>query len=272
MLQFSIDESLCIRCGECAADCPAGIIALDDLPKITDEQRCYKCLHCYAVCPTGALSILGHNPQGGVSLAGQLPPAGQMANLIRWRRSVRRYKDENLSSALIEELLETASQAPTGVNARDVLFTVVTDKAYMAELSKDVLSSLTALAESGGLPDGLAGQYLGWIVNTWKTEGRDAILRGAPHLLVTSAPKDAPCPVQDTHIALATFELLAQSHGLGTLWDGLFMMALAVCPEIIQRLGIPADHTLGYAMLFGKPAVEYHRPASRGPANVHRLG
>jgi nitroreductase len=110
------------------------------------------------------------------------------------------------------------------------------------------------------------------VVSSWKTQGRDVILRGAPHLLVTSAPKDAPCPVQDTHIALATFELLASSHGLGTLWDGLFMMALSVCPELVGRLGIPADHILGYAMLFGKPAVEYHRPARRGPAKVNMLG
>jgi nitroreductase/NAD-dependent dihydropyrimidine dehydrogenase PreA subunit len=272
MLQFTIDETLCVQCGECAADCPAGIIAMGDVPKIVNEQGCYKCLHCYAVCPTGALSILGNDPQGEESLAGQLPSSGQVSNLIKWRRSVRRYKDENLPTSLIDELLETTCHAPTGVNARNVLFTVVKDKAFMADLSKEILGRLTELQEAGKLPGGLVGQYLGWVVNVWKTEGRDVVLRGAPHLLLTSAPKDAPCPVQDTHIALATFELLANSYGLGTLWDGLLMMALAVCPDLAERLRIPADHMLGYAMLFGRPAVEYHRVAKRGPARVNMLG
>ena len=50
------------------------------------------------------------------------------------------------------------------------------------------------------------------------------------------------------------------------------MMALAVCPEILETLRIPDDHTLGYAMLFGRPAVHYQRPARRGPARVNMLG
>ncbi|MFP5222804.1 MAG: nitroreductase family protein [Acidobacteriota bacterium] len=273
MLQFHVDENMCARCGECATECPAGIIAMNDLPEITDETRCYRCLHCYAVCPPGALSILGNDPaQSDTAAAPQLPSPAQMSTLIRWRRSVRRYQDENLPPELIDELLETACHAPTGVNAQDVLFTVVRNKEFMASLSRDLMSCLCAAEEARKLPDGLAGQYMAFVVNAWKTQGRDVILRGAPHLLVTSAPRTAPCPVQDAHIALTTFELLASSHGLGTLWDGLFMMALSVCPEIVARLGIPADHIIGYAMLFGKPAVEFHRPAHRGPAKVNMLG
>lgn len=272
MLQFTIDDALCVRCGECAADCPAGIIVMNDTPEITDEQGCFKCLHCYAVCPTGALSILGNNPEGEVSLVGQLPSAEKVSNLIRWRRSVRRYKDENLAPELIDELLQTACHAPTGVNACEVLFTVVRDKAFMEQLSKATMEHLAAVAAAGELPEGFLGQYLALVVDVWKTEGRDIILRGAPHLLLTSAPKTAPCPVQDTHIALATFELVAASHGLGTLWDGLFMMALTVYPDLIEQLGIPSDHVIGYAMLFGKPAIEYHRVAKRGPAKVNYLG
>ena len=272
MLQFTIDDALCVRCGECAADCPAGIIAMNDIPEITNEPGCFQCLHCYAVCPTGALSILGNNAADEASRAEQLPGAEQVSNLIRWRRSIRRYKDENLSPELIDELLQTACHAPTGVNAREVLFTVVRDKAFMGKLSKEILGRLAAIAEAGKLPEGFLGQYLALVVEVWKTAGQDIILRGAPHLVLTSAPKNAPCPVQDTHIALATFELAAASHGIGTLWDGLFMMTLAVCPDLVEQLGIPSDHTIGYAMLFGKPAVEYHRVAKRGPAKVNFLG
>ena len=91
-------------------------------------------------------------------------------------------------------------------------------------------------------------------------------------MVLTSAPKDAPCPQEDTLIALATFELLASSYGIGTLWVGMFMHALSACPQLVERLRIPAGHMIGYAMLFGKPAAEFHRIAPRGPAKVNMIG
>ncbi|WP_051434672.1 NAD(P)H-dependent oxidoreductase [Desulfonatronum lacustre] len=48
--------------------------------------------------------------------------------------------------------------------------------------------------------------------------------------------------------------------------------ALAVCPEIRATLRIPDDHAIGYALLFGRPAVQYHRPVKRRPARVNMLG
>ena len=45
MIQFRIDEERCIQCGECAEDCPAGVISMDDYPKITNEEGCYRCQH-----------------------------------------------------------------------------------------------------------------------------------------------------------------------------------------------------------------------------------
>jgi len=195
-----------------------------------------------------------------------------MANLIRARRSVRRYVHENVARERIDELLATACYAPTGINAQDVLFTVVRDKDEMDSLRRDTLARLAALKEAERLPDGIVGRYLGYAVNAWQNDGQDMIFRGAPHMLLASAPKDAPCPAQDTLIALTTFELLACSHGIGTLWVGMFMHALAVCPELVERLRIPAGHMIGYSMLFGKPAVEFHRIAPRGPAKVNMIG
>lgn len=46
----------------------------------------------------------------------------------------------------------------------------------------------------------------------------------------------------------------------------------ADCPEIRATLRIPDDHAIGYALLFGHPAVQYHRPVKRGAARVNMLG
>ncbi len=269
MIQFHVDEERCIQCGECEVECPAGVITLEDFPKITDEEGCLQCQHCLAVCPTAAISILGKNPDESVALAGNMPDPAGLVTLIKGRRSVRRYKEEDLPPELIDELLDIACHAPTGVNARGVLFTVVKKRAVMNSLRAEVMARLAKLKDSGQLPEGFIGQYLGRAVKAWQESGKDIIFRGAPHLLVTSAPQDAPCPVQDTHIALTTFQLMAHARGVGTVWDGLFMMVISLCPDLIPRLGIPANHILGYAMAFGAPAVEFHRTVQRGPAQVN---
>lgn len=272
MIQFRVDEERCIQCGECALDCPSGIIVMEDGgPRISDEASCIRCQHCLAVCPTAAISILGRNPDDSVALTGNFPEAARLATLIKGRRSVRRYQEQDLAPALIDELLEIAGHAPTGVNAQAVLFTVVKKRAVLERLREQLFTRLAELKTSGRLPDGLAGKYLGWVVSAWQENGRDILFRGAPHLLLTSAPATAPCPAQDTIIALATFQLIAHARGIGTVWDGICMMALAACPEVTTGLGIPADHTLGYAMAFGAPAVEYHRTVQRGPALVNEV-
>jgi nitroreductase/NAD-dependent dihydropyrimidine dehydrogenase PreA subunit len=269
MIQFQIDEELCIQCGECAEDCPAGIISLDEYPKITDEEGCIRCQHCLAVCPTAAVSILGRDPAASILLEGNLPEPAKLETLIKGRRSVRRYSSREIDPELIDELLEIAWHAPTGVNAQSVLFTVVREREVMNKLREEVLTQLAKLKDENRLPPGSAGQYLNGAVKAWQEKGIDIIFRGAPHLLVTSAPKDAPCPVQDTHIALATFQLMAHARGLGTVWDGIFMMTLSVIPDLPARLGIPENHIMGYAMVFGEPAVQYHRTVQRSPARVN---
>lgn len=269
MIQFRVDEELCTQCGECAADCPAGIIAMDGSPRMTDETRCYRCQHCLAVCPTGAVSVLGKDPAASTELHGATVVPGQLETLIKGRRAVRRYTGRDLPQSLIDELLDVACHAPTGVNSQSVLFTVVREARVMAGLREEVMGGLAKLAAAGKLPEGFVGQYMGMAVKGWQEDGKDIIFRGAPHLLLTSAPKNTPCPVQDTHIALATFQLMAHARGVGTLWDGLVMMVLSLLPGLAGRLGIPDDHLPGYAMVFGEPAVNYHRTVQRGPARVH---
>jgi nitroreductase len=215
------------------------------------------------------VSILGRDPDASIELEGNMVDAASLARLIKGRRSVRRYSDKDLDPALIDELLDITCHAPTGVNAQAVLFTVVREGAVMKGLRQEVMEQLTKLHDEARLPAGLVAKYIGGAVKAWQEEGRDIIFRGAPHLLITSAPKSAPCPVQDTHIALATFQLMAHARGVGTLWDGMVMMALALWPGLGSRLGIPADHIVGYAMVFGEPLVEYHRTVQRGPARVN---
>lgn len=271
MLSFEIDRQRCTKCGNCVADCPAMIIAMENgYPAIAPEKEatCYKCQHCLAICPTGAVSILGLKPSGSRPLAGGYPSPDKLEILIKGRRSVRRYKDENLDPALIQRLLEVAWHAPTGMNTRQVRFTVVDDREKMATLRNEVMTGLTRLVMANALPEGM--QFYANFIKMWDEKKFDVIFRGAPHLLIASVPKSVASPMPDCLIALSYFELFAQANGVGTVWNGLAKWAINdLLPETRQRLGIPDDHIIGYVMAFGKPAVHFARTVQHGPAIIH---
>lgn len=272
MLDFVVNQQLCTKCGQCVADCPAMIIAMEggDTPFIAPEKEatCYKCQHCLAVCPTGAVSILGLKPTGSRPLAGGYPDPDKLETLIKGRRSVRRYKDENLDPALLQRLLEVAWHAPTGVNSRQVRFTVVDDKEKMSALRNEVMAGLIGLVKDNALPEGMS--FYADLILKWEENKFDVIFRGAPHLLIASAPRSVPTPMPDCLIALSYFELFAQANGVGTVWNGLAKVAINdLLPGIRQRLGIPDDHLIGFVMAFGKPAVHFARTVQHRPAIIH---
>lgn len=275
MLDFAINQQACTRCALCVADCPARIIAMTDggYPSIAPDKEasCYKCQHCLAVCPTAAVSILGLEPESSLPLPGNYPAPEQLELLIKGRRSVRRYKEENLEPDLLQRLLEVAWHAPTGVNSRQVRFTVVDDRTKLATVRDEVMAGLGRLVRENALPEGLG--FFADFVRLWEEKGVDTLFRGAPHLLVASAPQSVVTPLQDCLIALSYFELYAQANGVGTVWDGLAKWAINdLVPETRKTLGIPADHVIGYAMAFGRPAVNYARTVQHGPALISRVG
>jgi nitroreductase len=239
------------------------------VPTIASDQEvfCYQCQHCLAVCPTAAISILGRNPVDSLPLSpGRLPTIDQMELLVRGRRSVRQYRDENVDPALLQRLLNALANVPTGVNRRELTFMVIDDREVMGRIRSEFYSAM-AKAEASRLPE-----YLVTAAPAFLNEGIDLVFRGAPHALIVSAPPDAPCPGQDVVLALAYFELLAQSAGLGTVWWGMLRSILDALPELKRSVNLAADQVY-YAMLFGMPAIRFSRTVQRDDAAVvRRLG
>lgn len=272
MLEFSIDQEKCIQCGECAADCPRSIIELEpELPRIVPgkEEDCIRCQHCLAICPTEALSILGTTPEDCLPLDGNLPSPEHMETLVRGRRSTRRYKRENVDPETVNWLMDMLAHAPTGVNNRQLLFTLVDNVDTMDDIRKQALEGIRRKVQAGALPERYAA--FEQFVAAWDN-GIDIPFRGAPHMLIVSSPESSPCPEADPFIALSYFELCGATRNIGTVWCGLGKYALFdIVPELGRTLGVPEDHKSVYVMLFGNPALEYHRTVKRENNAVNRV-
>lgn len=269
---FKVDEKLCVQCGLCVEDCVFGAIELDGIPIMTNPDSCIKCQHCLAVCPTGALSVLGNSPDDSTLIKGEMPSADQMAVLIKGRRSIRRYKPDPLESAQIQKLLDIAWHAPTGVNSQSVHITLMESAEDVKAFSDYIYSRIEKGFKNNSLPDLPIVRYYEWALKA-RERGIDMLFRSAPHVIIVSSPKSAPTSVADTHIFLSYFELMAQAMGIGTLWNGLLRRTVEVVfPDLLEKLGIPDDHEISYAMSFGIPDVKYQRTIERGPANIRRIG
>lgn len=275
MKHFHVDAEKCINCGQCAANCPVRIIAMEDgLPVVVrqKEQFCISCMHCYAICSEGAITLFGQTPSEENRFdKKKLPSKEQFKHLLGGRRSIRSYQDRNMSGEIIQDLLDTAWQAPTARNVRELLFTVIDDKDVLASVRNDLLAGIQKRSDDESLPE-IYGEFAK-MPNVWEEYNYDVLFRGAPHCLVVSAPIAATTPVQeDAIIALTTFDLYAQSRGFGTVWDGLAKIAMVdIVPEIKERLGIPEDHRICYVMAFGHSAVRYKQLVDRGLARVQRV-
>ena len=265
MIDFKVDESLCVSCGACVKDCLHQALRMDTYPVMVDEGHCIRCQHCLAVCPTGAVSIMGAAVSDCTPLAGNIPEPRQLDTLFKGRRSVRHYKRENVSPGTVRP-----TRLPAAMRRICWFRLSTTLRRWMpsGRLSTCVWTSWrkrvpcrTASAARFSFPPESSGRP------------GDGTAFSAPHCVIVANAKNATCVEQDPLIYLSYFELMAQARGIGTLWCGLLYWCLRdVLPDFLPRLGIPDTHQLGYAMLFGYPSINYRRTVETRSALVRHIG
>jgi|WetSurMetagenome_2_1015567.scaffolds.fasta_scaffold73347_2 nitroreductase/NAD-dependent dihydropyrimidine dehydrogenase PreA subunit len=265
-----IDETRCKRDGICARECPAGIIRLSDGGKgypelVTDgESMCIVCGHCVAVCPHGAVSHEHVGIEDSPELKKDLEISeGQAVQFLRSRRSIRLYEERPVEREKIRRLIEVARYAPTGANMQPVEWLVIDEKRKVRELAIGTMEWFRRL-----MKDDLAAAadpHLRRLVDRWD-EGYDSVLRGAPTVVIASAPEEAMSGLVDLTLALSYLDLYAPTIGLGTCWAGLLHGALLFSVKLREAAGLPEHHTHHYSMMVGYPKVEYYRvPERREP-------
>lgn len=263
-LNLIIDTEKCIHCGLCIKDCSVKVLEFDEnkVPCVAQggENRCFKCQHCLAICPTGALSILDKNPENSDLISEH--NSDELLNLIKSRRSIRHYKQENLNKETLEKLKSMLDWVPTGCNNHRLHFSFIDDIEVMNGFRNYVNGKIKKVVSKTPV-NGPLKKFEKYKEAFLK--GEDVIFRGAPHMIVVATPIDAPCAEIDPVIALSYFELYAQSLGVGTCWCGFAEFCLLIMPELCEKLEIPEKYKASYVMLFGTPDIKYSRTTQPEP-------
>ena len=267
---LSIDREKCTRDGLCALACPARIIHLPEEgpPEMVPggEAICIVCGHCVAVCPHGALSHAGVPMEDSPPVQTELVISREQAvRFLRSRRSIRVYKDRPVERETLQRLIEIARYAPSGGNNQKVEWLACNDQGKVrrfAGMTADWIRDVLAY-DPEGAP--FPAEFLRYFLALWDA-GHDAILRGAPALVVAMSPQEVGNGMVDPTIALAYFELAAPTFGLGACWAGLLARGLDHWPPLREAMGLPDGYPFHYPMMVGYPGVKYHRlPERRQP-------
>ena len=202
---------------------------------------------------------------------GPLQPnaASLLRDLIRGRRSVRRYQPDRVPDDLLHRLIEAATWAPSAHNRQPWRF-VVLDSTAKARLARAMADRLTAeRTADGDDPADIAADASRSVA---RTESAPAALLVCLTLAEMDRYADArrtaaerTMAIQSTAMAVQNLLLAAQAEGLGASW----MCAPLFCPEVVRSaLPLPDDFEPQALITLGWPDAPGKRRARKAPADV----
>lgn len=261
----SIDKEKCIGCGACVEDCFPENLFLDS-GKAEIKGRCMQCGHCIAVCPVNAVSITNY-PQEGIEEYDKEKfdiSSDNLLNFIKFRRSVRHYKNKPVEKEKLERVLEAGRYTATGSNMQDVSYIVVQET--LNEIKPVIWESLYEFALENLNEKGVIGAYAPRWIKMYedykKDPSNDKLFFEAPVLLVVTAIS----PLNEV-LAPSNIELMANAEGLGVLFTGFIERALKNSVKAKKMLGINKKEIIS-CMLMGYPDIKFRRTVPRKQAEI----
>ena len=168
--------------------------------------------------------------------------------MIKERRSVRKFKNEKVDRETMKEIIEIARWAPSWANYQIARYTLVDDEATIAKLANDGVKGFV------------------YNMNTLKNAKGVAVLSFVKGKSGKLAPEKGEFETPNAHlweafdagIACQTFCLAAHAKGVGTCIFGV--IDVDSIPEIVN---LPEEETVAALIVYGYEEGSHAKPTSR---------
>ncbi len=179
----------------------------------------------------------------------------EFLELLQARRTVRKYDGTPVPRAVLEALLATAVQAPTGMNLQPWAFGVIEGVEALKALSDRAKAFL--LENLDNFP--LFERYRGMLANPDVN-----LCYNASACIVVYAKPGGATPEADCTMAAYNIMLAAANQGLGSCWVGFLTFTLDDAATK-AAFGVPADFRVVAPLVIGTPAGEVSPVAKDAP-------
>lgn len=180
--------------------------------------------------------------------------------LIKTRRSTRKFQERAVEKELLETIVEAGRYAPSGGNSQTTHFFVITDKAVLTELAALVKNEFSKMEETPGM-------YRSMVNSIRASKGESYIFHyNAPVLIVTANKKDYGNNIADCACALENMMLMANALDLGSCWINQlkWLNESDAVNAVFRKFGMAGDERIYGAVSIGYAATEDGLP-SRTP-------
>jgi ferredoxin len=287
-----IDQQTCTRCHECVRVCPADVLGIDTgrvFVRSDSPLGCVACGHCMMVCPEGSITVTGRgvSPNDLTDLPDAEAKATpeSLAALMQGRRSIRRFRDEEVEPEVLDRIVEMAASAPMGIPPWDVGCAIVQGRDKVQRLAEGIIrgyegflrifrpSVLALMRPFVGRATYEQFRYfirpLAEMLVRSRRQGRDVLFWDAPAVMLFHYSPYAG--IVDATIACTYAMLAAESFGLGTTVIGSSGPILQRNKALSKTYGIPEANRAADALILGHPAVGFKRAIRRRFTSVHSV-
>ncbi len=160
----------------------------------------------------------------------------EVLKVIKNRRSVRKYKAEQINQESIEAIIEAGIYAPTAHNDQPWHFTVVQNH--------ELLEHINEIAKGD-----MEKSDVEWI-HKMGSNPNFHLTYHAPTLIIVSGRKDGMAWTADCSAAIQNMLIAAESMDIGSVWLGLLRFYFDHEDEV-KKLGIPEGYQPYYGVAFG---------------------
>jgi len=180
-------------------------------------------------------------------------PSSDTLGVILRRRSIRKFRPDQIPDFDLERIVEAGLWAPSAMNQQQWHFTVVQSQDLLARLAEDIkgkllVSGIEHLAERAGTP--------GY-----------SPLHAAPTIIVISAGAHAPCIQIDCGAAAENMALAAEALGIGSCLMAMpgLLFASDEGGQWSKELGFPDGYSHMITVALGYREDDSPAPRPRKP-------
>lgn len=264
---MNVNKDKCIGCSLCAKDCIVNDIEIIDGKANIKNKSCIKCGHCIAICPKKAVSTDEYDMEEVKEFNKDSfnIDSENLLNFIKFRRSIRSFKDKDIEDEKILKIIEAGRFTQTGSNMQNVSYVVIKDKINeIRELALESLKEsgehlLNNLSEENAYYERYAKMWID-MYNEHKNNpnGIDRLFFKAPAVILVVSDSQV-----NGALASSNMELMVDSLGLGTFFSGFFIRAIQGNKKMLDLIGLKEYDQIVTCMVIGYPNKKYLRTVPR---------